>query len=217
MTGRLPDRSAEQRFRGRVAGVDEVGRGPLCGPVVAAAVILPGPPVELRPKAFEMVRDSKALSAGKREVLASMIVQDCAVGIGVVEAHEIDSMGILQATFLAMRKAIGLLPTDLEHVLVDGNLLPKGLPCAGTAIVKGDATCLAIAAASIVAKQHRDAIMKDLAREHPQYGWERNSGYGTAEHRDAIRLHGPTPHHRRSFNWGLAEEPVQFDLFGQGR
>jgi len=213
LTPVLPDRLSERLFKGRVAGVDEVGRGPLCGPVVAAAVILPGSPRVLRPTVFDGIRDSKAISPRKREKMAEVIRSQCVIGVGVVEAWEIDAMGILQATFLAMRKSIDALPEIPDHVLIDGNMVPQGLSCPASAIVKGDATCLAIAAASIIAKCHRDAIMAELALSHPQYGWERNSGYGTREHRFALREYGPTRHHRRSFHWGIDDEPVQQELF----
>ncbi len=178
-----------------VAGVDEVGRGPLAGPVVAAAVILPQgcwvPGVE----------DSKRLSAAQRVELVARIAGSCvAFGIGAASAREIDRLNIRRATALAMRRAIGRLPVPAGHLLVDGLPVPElGGPDAHTAVVGGDACVHCIAAASILAKVTRDRLMERLARRHPGYGWERNKGYGTREHLDGLARLGPTPHHRMSF------------------
>jgi ribonuclease HII len=183
---------------GACAGVDEAGRGPLAGPVVAAAVILgAGAPIE-------GLRDSKLLSAAQRERLAPLIrAQSLAWGIGEATPAEIDSLNILQATFLAMRRALLALAVPPSHIVIDGNRCPE---LAGDfpgvrveAIVRGDSLVPAISAASILAKTHRDAIMADLDRIHPGYGFARHQGYPTAAHREALMRLGPSPVHRRSF------------------
>ena len=176
-----------------VAGVDEVGRGPLCGPVTAAAVILD--PARIPPG----ITDSKALSATRRDQLFDQIMACAHVCVAHASVEEIDALNILQATFLAMRRAVAGLPLAPDHLLVDGNRLPRDLPCRAEAVVKGDARSLSIAAASIVAKVTRDRIMVDLAQQHPGYGWENNAGYPTSEHLAALLNLGVTPHHRRSF------------------
>lgn len=189
-----PDYSLELMINGLIAGTDEAGRGPLVGPVVAAAVILD--PDNLP----EGINDSKKLSAAKREALFDEIQARC-VNFAVAEAsaEEIDRINILQASLLAMRRAVEKLSLTPAHCLVDGNRLPNALPCPVTAVIGGDAKSLSIAAASILAKVARDRMMADLAREYPQYGWEKNAGYPTAEHLAALAEHGITPHHRRSF------------------
>jgi ribonuclease HII len=177
----------------RVAGVDEAGRGPLAGPVVAAAVVLePG----RMPAGLD---DSKKLGARTRERLFAELMAVAEVGIGTASVEEIDSLNILRAAHLAMERALAALAPSPDLALVDGNLLPRALPCPGRALVGGDARCLSIAAASVVAKVTRDRIMVDLAQQHPGYGWERNMGYPSAAHRAALARLGPTPHHRRSF------------------
>ncbi|WP_438938401.1 ribonuclease HII [Aliiruegeria sabulilitoris] len=176
-----------------VAGVDEVGRGPLAGPVTAAAVILDPDAIP------EGLNDSKKLSAKKRDVLADLILETAQVAIVHVGVEEIDAVNILRASHLAMLRALERLPALPDLALIDGNMTPRGLTCAGQTVVKGDAKCLSIAAASIVAKVARDRLMVDLAQQHPGYGWERNAGYPTAEHKKALRDLGVTPHHRRSF------------------
>lgn len=174
-----------------VVGVDEVGRGPLAGPVTAAAVRLdPG-------HLPQGLRDSKAMAAAQRERLFDWLMQHATVSVAHASVEEIDSLNILRASHLAMERAVAALPAD--HALVDGNLLPKGLGCSSRAIVKGDATCLSIAAASVVAKVTRDRIMVDLAQQHPQYGWDRNAGYPTKAHLQALLDFGVTAFHRRSF------------------
>lgn len=174
-----------------VVGVDEVGRGPLAGPVTAAAVRLdPG-------HLPQGLRDSKAMTAAQRERLFDWLMQHATVSVAHASVEEIDSLNILRASHLAMERAVAALPAD--HALVDGNLLPKGLGCSSRAIVKGDATCLSIAAASVVAKVTRDRIMVDLAQQHPQYGWDRNAGYPTKAHLQALLDFGVTAFHRRSF------------------
>jgi len=176
-----------------VAGVDEAGRGPLAGPVVAAAVILDAnniPPG---------LRDSKKLSVRQREALFDLIVDNTNVSVGTASVTEIAKINILHATMLAMRRAIkGLTPCP-GHVLVDGNRVPEGLQMPASALVKGDDRAFSIAAASIIAKVTRDRLMSGLAREFPGYGWEKNAGYGTKQHLEALKALGVTPHHRVHF------------------
>ena len=183
-----------------IVGVDEAGRGPLAGPVVAAAVLLCKP----RPSGLG---DSKVLSARKRAELEDAIKRRCAWGVGVVEVEDIDRLNIFGATMLAMTLAVeavcARIGCDPLEVLVDGNLTPAGRRpewrWPARAIVKGDAKEPCISAASIIAKEHRDRLMREAAARHPHYGWDRNAGYGTPEHLEALRIHGPTPLHRRSF------------------
>lgn len=185
---------------GIIIGVDEAGRGPLAGPVVAAAVVLCDPPVS-------GLADSKKLSAKRRGVLEEQIKQCCGWAVGVVEPDEIDRLNIFGATMLAMTLAVQALCEQLSapvfEVLIDGNLTPHGRRpewCwPARAIVGGDAIEPCISAASIIAKEHRDRIMRSHAETHPNYGWERNAGYGTPEHMAALRQYGPTSLHRRSF------------------
>jgi ribonuclease HII len=175
----------------RVVGVDEVGRGPLAGPVTACAVRLdPG-------RIPKGLADSKTLTAARREALSQEIMAVAEVSIAHASVEEIDTLNILRASHLAMERAVAGLGAD--HALIDGNLIPRGLACPATAIVKGDACCLSIAAASIVAKVTRDRIMVDLAQQHPGYGWEVNAGYATKTHLAALLKLGVTPWHRRSF------------------
>ena len=188
-----------------VAGIDEVG--PLAGPVLAAAVVLPGGDVGVR--LADAVRDSKALTARARQALSVQIRASAAIGLGAASVAEILTLNILQATYLAMRRAIRSLPVSPDFALVDGNRLPPDLGCPGEAIVGGDARCASIAAASIVAKVTRDGLMTRLADRYPGYGWERNAGYGTKQHRDALSRLGITPHHRRGF------APVAAALFSK--
>ena len=177
----------------RIAGVDEVGRGPLAGPVTAAAVVLD-------PEGLpEGLNDSKLLTARRREALREAIMTSAEVSIAHASVAEIDDLNILRASHLAMERAIAGLARPPDHVLIDGNLIPRGLTLPATAIVKGDARSLSIAAASIVAKITRDAIMWDLAQQFPGYGWETNAGYPSKSHRLALQDLGVTPHHRRSF------------------
>ena len=191
-----PDFTRETKARAggiaRVAGVDEAGRGPLAGPVVAAAVILN--PARIPPG----LNDSKALTARARNRLYDALHEVAEVAVGIASVAEIDRLNILRASHLAMARAVaGLAPLGL--VLVDGNLIPAGLPCPAQAIIGGDARVLSIAAASIIAKVTRDRIMVDLAQQFSVYGWDRNMGYPTALHRQALLDFGVTPHHRRSF------------------
>ena len=176
-----------------VAGVDEVGRGPLAGPVTAAAVILD--PANIP----DGLNDSKKLTARRRAALYDQILATARVSIGEASVAEIDEINILRASHLAMTRAIAGLPVAPDHVLIDGNMLPRDLTLSAEAIVKGDARSLSISAASIVAKIWRDLGMQALAQQWPGYGWETNAGYGSKNHMEALRNLGPTPHHRRSF------------------
>jgi ribonuclease HII len=178
---------------GPVAGVDEAGRGPLAGPVVAAAVVLDPRNIP------DGIADSKTLEADVRRSLYKAILETSRVGIGIAGVERIDAENILNAALWAMSQAVAELECKPKLVLVDGNKVPPQLECASRAIVRGDGKCLSIAAASIVAKVVRDTIMIELARDYPGYGFERHKGYGTAEHHAAIERHGVTPHHRRSF------------------
>lgn len=193
----LPDFSFEDaaRDRGhlRIAGVDEVGRGPLAGPVVAAAVVLD--PARLPAG----LNDSKKLTLDRREALFSQIMDSADVSIAQASVAEIDRHNILRASHLAMLRAIAGLATPPDHALIDGNMVPRGLTLSCETIVKGDARSLSIAAASIVAKVWRDRHMVDLAQQFPGYGWDANAGYPTPAHKSALVSLGVTPHHRRSF------------------
>ena len=193
LRGRRPDGREVAAGVGKdllLAGIDEVGRGPLAGPVVAAAVVLR--------TAVPGVGDSKALAAAERRRLVPLIRAVAWVGIGAASVAEIDRLNILQASFLAMRRALARLPVTPDQVLVDGNRAPP-LPVPATPVIGGDATIAEIGAASILAKVLRDALMARLALRHPGYGFERNAGYGTAQHLAALARLGATPHHRRSF------------------
>jgi ribonuclease HII len=190
-----------------LAGVDEVGRGPLAGPVVACALVMPADQ-----RAIAGVNDSKQLSPEVRRTLALRIHERAtAIGLGAASVREIDQLNIYHATVLAMQRALRQLERRLgqrpHHVLVDGKPL-RTLGLVHTAVVKGDSKCYAIACASIVAKVTRDRLMQSLARRHPLYAWERNAGYGTAVHLHALAQHGLTAHHRRSFC--LDEQPSLF-------
>lgn len=185
-----------------IAGVDEVGMGPLAGPVVAAAVILPADLTDEAglPATFPQgVRDSKTLTLKARERL-DLEVRNVAVGvgIGIVEVEEIDRINIYQAGMKAMRLALMQLSMTPEHVLIDGRSL-KDLSCPQSTFIKGDRDVYSIAAASIVAKVYRDTLMMQLSKQYPEYGFSRHMGYGTPAHREALRKFGPSPVHRRSF------------------
>ena len=192
-----PDFSFESAARAagafRVAGVDEVGRGPLAGPVTAAAVVLD------RQCVPEGLNDSKKLTAGTRDRIAAELMKCAEVSVAHASVEEIDRLNILRAAHLAMERALAGLSRPVDHALIDGNMIPRGIACTTEAVVKGDGRSLSIAAASVVAKVTRDRIMVDLAQQHPGYGWERNAGYPTKAHREAILNLGITPHHRRSF------------------
>lgn len=177
-----------------IAGVDEVGMGALAGPVVAAAVIFT-PNQEL-----EGIRDSKALTAKKREELFIYIQEQAyAWGIGEASVEEITELNIRQAAYLAMRRALAAMSQVPEVVLVDGNVIPNDLPAAAESIIKGDAKSFSIAAASILAKVHRDGIMVQLSQQYPQFGFESHKGYGSKIHMEAIQEYGPSPHHRPTY------------------
>ena len=182
----------ENRHRGVVAGVDEAGRGPWAGPVVAAAVVLH------RGQVPAGLDDSKRLRHAARERLFAALQHGATIGVGQASIAEIDALNILQATMLAMTRAVAALECSIDHVLVDGNRLPKW-PHAATAIIGGDGLSASIAAASIIAKVTRDRIMVALDAECAGYGWATNKGYGTAEHSRGLAEHGVSPYHRRSF------------------
>ena len=189
----MPDFMFETELGCRVAGVDEVGCGPLAGPVTAAAVVLD-------PKCIpDGLNDSKKLTAKRRLELYWQLL-DCAdVSIAHASVAEIDEINILRASHLAMERAIAGLQVLPEHVLIDGNMIPRGLRLPATTLVKGDSRSVSISAASIAAKVCRDCVLVDLAQQHPGYGWETNMGYGSKKHMEALRSLGVTPHHRRSF------------------
>jgi ribonuclease HII len=187
-----PDMELERRMGGVVCGIDEAGRGPWAGPVVAAAVILDPARV---PRGID---DSKRLRPAAREELFQALLTCASIGVGAASVNEIDSINILQATMRAMERALAALPRAPGAALVDGNRLPV-LPCRAAAVVGGDRRSLSIAAASIVAKVTRDRMMRELSRDFPAYGWERNKGYGTSTHAAALARHGVSPHHRLSF------------------
>lgn len=191
-----PDFSFEAAAQARglqlIAGVDEVGRGPLCGPVTAAAVVFTGP-------IPEGLNDSKKLSAKRRGALVEAIKASADWCVAHASVEEIDALNIYHASHLAMCRAVAGLPRRPDHVLVDGNRVPKDIGISAEPIVKGDGKSLSIAAASILAKEARDLLMVDLAQQYPGYGWERNAGYPTKDHLKALLNLGVTPVHRRSF------------------
>jgi ribonuclease HII len=192
----MPDFALERGCDGLVCGIDEVGRGPLAGPVIAAAIILDRRHLSRRLRSG--IDDSKKLTPEAREELAGLLWQCAMIGVGAASVDEIDRINILQASLLAMRRAMAALPARPQSALIDGNIAPE-LPCAAKTVIGGDALSLSIAAASIIAKVMRDRLMHGLALRYQGYGWETNVGYGTRQHRDAIAALGATPHHRRSF------------------
>lgn len=189
----MPDLSIESLYTGNIAGVDEAGRGPWAGPVVAAAVIL-----DLK-NIPEGLNDSKKLSKAKREKLFQEIKSQAHVGVGIACVDEIDEINILQATKSAMVRALEALPIAPDIALIDGNQTVVNAPCRNECVIKGDSKSLSIAAASIIAKVTRDQMMEALHLEHPEYAWDRNAGYGTKAHQEALYIHGITKHHRKSF------------------
>ncbi|WP_058272656.1 ribonuclease HII [Ruegeria atlantica] len=192
-----PDYSIEQAAVAqgylRIAGVDEVGRGPLAGPVVAAAVILNPEDIP------EGLNDSKKLTAKRRVAMDAAVRDRAEFAIADASVAEIDEHNILRASHLAMERAVAALDPPPDYLLIDGNMIPRGLTIPAQAVVKGDAHSVSIAAASIIAKNWRDQLMVDLAQQHPGYGWEKNAGYPSKQHREALQKLGVTPHHRRSF------------------
>jgi len=192
----MPDFAIEEGLEGPVAGVDEAGRGPLAGPVVAAAVILDRR--RMGRKLLARIDNSKVLAKPVREEICAALMAEACVGIGAASAAEIDRVNVHHATLLAMRRALLSLQTCPKSALVDGKFPPL-FPCAMRTVVGGDGLSVSIAAASIVAKVTRDRLMTRLAARYPGFGFERNAGYGTPEHLEALAALGPTPHHRRSF------------------
>jgi ribonuclease HII len=188
-----PTYEIEDQFPGIVAGVDEAGRGPWAGPVVAAAVILD------RATAPDGLRDSKTLTEKRRRALAADLWKTAKIGVGVASVEEIDQMNILAASLLAMTRAVANLSVRPSIALVDGNIKPK-LNCRAYTVVDGDAKSVSIAAASIIAKTTRDRMMTELHRDFPHYAWNSNKGYAAPAHREALQKFGVTPHHRRSFS-----------------
>jgi ribonuclease HII len=192
----MPSLDMELAAGGRVAGVDEAGRGPLAGPVVAAAVILP---VAVARSLTDQLDDSKKLTAAQRDAaFKALLISGAEIGIGAASVGEILRLNILHASMLAMKRAVSRFRTMPDLALVDGNYPPK-LGCAVKCVIGGDALCLSIAAASIIAKVTRDRAMARLAARFPGYGWEANAGYATAAHRDALLRLGATRHHRETF------------------
>ncbi|WP_264706490.1 ribonuclease HII [Wolbachia endosymbiont (group B) of Colias croceus] len=190
---KYPDFTLEDTLSGIIAGVDEVGRGPLAGPVISAAVIFTD-----RDTVIDGINDSKKLTPKCRQVLYEKITSVAKFGIGMASVEEINSYNILQATKLSMKRALANLNLELDYVLVDGNQPPE-VKWQVKSIVNGDSLSISIAAASIVAKVTRDRLMEELHNKHPQYNWYKNKGYRTKEHLSAIGLHGITKHHRKNF------------------
>ena len=193
----LPDFSFELAAFARgltlVAGVDEAGRGPLAGPVVAAAVILDPANIPAG------LNDSKQLTSKRRQALYALLLETADIAVGEATVGEIEQLNILRASHLAMQRAVDGLKQTPQHVLIDGQMLPRGFNLSSQSIVRGDALSLSIAAASIVAKTWRDRLMVDLAQQYPGYGWDQNAGYPTKGHKNALQNLGVTPHHRRLF------------------
>ena len=198
----MPNFEFENSMGGIVVGVDEAGRGPWAGPVVAGAVVIADK--NLPEELLTGLDDSKKLSATKREKLYKVLFEaeksgKIYLGIGEASAQEIDELNILQATFLAMNRAVKSLKIAPQSALIDGNRAPKNFPCPCKTLIKGDAKSLSVAAASIVAKVYRDHLMADLAKKYPAYGFEKNAGYGTALHQAGLANCGICPEHRRSY------------------
>ncbi len=194
MAGFTASFEIEDSFAGQgpIAGIDEAGRGPWAGPVVASAVILD------RETMPDGLCDSKKLSEKRREELADLLAKTAHIGVGVADVEEIDRLNIARATMLAMERAVSNLPLQPGFAIIDGTMRPElTMPC--HLVIKGDAKSFSIAAASIIAKVTRDKMMRELALVHPHYQWERNKGYGVKAHRAGLEAHGITEHHRRSF------------------
>jgi ribonuclease HII len=206
------ERRAKRKGARLVAGVDEAGRGPLAGPVVVAAVVFE------RGRYPEGIDDSKKLTAIERERLYELILDRATVSVVVASRARVDRMNILRASLWGMSRAVASLACRADHVLVDGNMLPPGLPCTAEAIISGDALSLSIAAASIVAKVTRDRLMASVGQAFPDYGFEHHMGYSTPAHFAALDRHGPCEHHRRSFapiRAALGLESVTGDMFAK--
>lgn len=198
----MPNWNIENEYKGLVCGIDEAGRGPWVGPVVAGAVIFINR--EIEPELLNGIDDSKKLSTQKRRRLYDLLLQEeqkghICCGIGEASAKEIDEQNILQATFLAMKRAVQKLKIQPSYALIDGNRLPVDFCCPCSCYIKGDSRSYSIAAASILAKVYRDNLLKNMAVKYPQYGFEKNAGYGTKEHIDALKKYGITPEHRKSY------------------
>lgn len=188
----LPCFTLETKLGSKVVGVDEVGRGSIAGPVVAAAIIIDESALVFK------INDSKKLSKNKREEIYKILINNYPYTIAVIEPKIVDEINVLQATLLAMRQCIDAMTSHYDHILVDGNIKPiKKDNC--HAIINGDATSASIAAASIIAKVYRDQMMLEMSAEYPFYGWEKNSGYGTILHFKALEIYGITPIHRKTF------------------
>jgi len=199
----MPDFELEDKYSGVIAGTDEAGRGPWVGPVVAGCAVFISRDVD--EKLLENLNDSKKLSKKKREMLYDLIIKEAEkghmlIGIGEASAKEIDEINILNASFLAMKRAMQqACPMKPEMVLIDGNRTPKDFGCPVQAVIKGDAKSYSISAASILAKVYRDRLMEKMALQYPGYGFEKNAGYGTKNHIEGLKKYGVTPEHRRSY------------------
>lgn len=198
----MPDFLLEDSFDGMCAGVDEAGRGPWVGPVVAGCAVFLSRDVDER--LLQQLNDSKKLTKKKREMLYDLLLEEqkkgtMLLGIGSASAQEIDDINILNASFLAMKRAIMTAGAKPEMVLVDGNREPKDFGFKTKAVIKGDAKSYSISAASILAKVYRDRLMEDMAKEYPEYGFEKNAGYGTKAHIEGLKKYGVTPQHRKSY------------------
>lgn len=198
----MPTWEIEYNIGGAVCGVDEAGRGPWVGPVAAGAVMFLSRNVN--PEILAHIDDSKKLTAKKREKLYDLLMAEAEAGrltygIGTASAAEIDELNILQATFLAMRRAVEQLNPQPQHALIDGNRLPQNFCCKTSCYIGGDARSYSIAAASVLAKVYRDNLMKELALKYPYYGFEKNAGYGTKDHIEGLKKYGVTPEHRKSY------------------
>lgn len=198
----MPDFLLEDEVNGIVAGVDEAGRGPWVGPVVAGCAVFLNRNVDAR--LLDNLNDSKKLSKKKREMLYELLQIEAQkgnvlIGIGEASAKEIDDINILNASFLAMKRALKKVNANPKMVLVDGNRTPKDFGCEVRAVVKGDAKSYSISAASILAKVYRDKLMEDMAKVYPMYGFEKNAGYGTKVHIEGLKKYGVTPEHRKSY------------------
>ena len=198
----MPTWEIEDKTGGAVCGVDEAGRGPWVGPVVAGAVMFLSR--EVNPEILAHIDDSKKLTAKKREKLYDLLSEEAQAGrltygIGLASAAEIDALNILQATFLAMKRAVAKLNPQPQHALIDGNRLPAEFCCETSCHIGGDARSYSIAAASILAKVYRDNLMKEMAIKYPYYGFEKNAGYGTKDHIEGLKKYGITPEHRKSY------------------